>query len=129
MVSGIYYILRTGVPWRDLPGGNRHDLKAIAPIVGTMSGCHAVGDRGFDSKILRGNLTALKAAPCIPPRKTSKIDYAFSKVLYAQRQVVENFFGWIKRPRRLGTRYEKLGETFLGFVTFATVLDWLRFEV
>ena len=87
------------------------------------------GCRGFDSKILRGNLTALNAAPCIPPGKTSKIDYAFSKVLYAQRHVVENFFGRIKRPRRVGTRYEKLGETFLGFVTFATVLDWLLFEV
>jgi hypothetical protein len=26
-------------------------------------------------------------------------------------------------------RYEKLTETFLAFVTFATILDWLHFKV
>jgi transposase len=42
--------------------------------------------------------------------------------------VVEIFFARIKRRRRISTRYEKLSETFLAFVTFATVLDWLNFE-
>jgi len=50
-------------------------------------------------------------------------------LLYSHRHVVENFFARIKRLRRVATRYDKLSETFLAFVTFAAVLDWLRFEI
>jgi transposase len=53
----------------------------------------------------------------------------YSKLLYAHRHVVENFFGRIKRLRRVGTRYEKLSETFLGFVTLAAIIDWVHLEV
>ncbi|MDR0352084.1 MAG: IS5/IS1182 family transposase, partial [Opitutaceae bacterium] len=28
--------------------------------------------------------------------------------------------------RRVATRYDKLAETYLGFVTIAAILDWLR---
>ena len=38
---------------------------------------------------------------------------------------VENFFQRIKRFRRVGARYEKLGLHFLGFVQLAAILDWL----
>jgi hypothetical protein len=34
-----------------------------------------------------------------------------------------------KRHRRIATRYEKPAVTFLGFVQFATGLDWRTHEV
>ncbi|HVU17435.1 MAG TPA: transposase, partial [Candidatus Didemnitutus sp.] len=37
----------------------------------------------------------------------------------------ENFFGRIKIHRRISTRYDKLAQTFLGFVHLAAILDWL----
>ena len=49
--------------------------------------------------------------------------------LYAHRHTIENYFACIKRHRRTATRYEKLAVTFLAFVQFATVLDWLTQEV
>jgi len=34
-----------------------------------------------------------------------------------------------KRFRRIGTRYEKLAQTFLGFVLLTAYLDWIYSEV
>ena len=94
-----------------------------------MAECSVVGDRGFDAGTFRRDLLGIGARPCIPPRCSSKIQHYYSELLYAKRHVIENFFARIKRLRRVATRYEKLSETFLGFVTFAAVLDWLQFEV
>jgi len=116
----------TGV---SLAPGNRNDQRAMAVLIEKLADCWAVGDRGFDAGTFRRQLLAANATPCIPPRKSSKIQYYYSELLYAHRHVVENFFARIKRLRRIGTRYEKLSETFLGFITFAAVLDWLHFEV
>lgn len=113
----------------NLVAGNQHDLRAIAALVSTLARCWVIADRGFDSKSFRQDLAAAGATTCIPPRKSSRIQYHFSETLYKHRHVIENFFARIKRFRRVGTRYEKLAETFLGFVTFATIIDWLHFEV
>lgn len=112
-----------------LAPGNRNDLRAVATLIDHMADCWVIGDRGFDAGTFRRELLAVDAKPCIPPRCSSKIQHYYSELLYAHRHVVENFFARIKRMRRVGTRYEKLAETFLGFVSFAAVLDWLHFEV
>ena len=112
----------------NLVPGNRHDLKAVEFLMNKFAGCFVLADRGFDAKAFREKLLGLGATPCIPPRQTNLIQYHYSKLAYAHRHVVEIFFARIKRRRRISTRYEKLSETFLAFVTFATVLDWLNFE-
>jgi transposase len=112
-----------------LAPGNRNDLRAVATLINHMADCWVIGDRAFDAGTFRRELLAADSRPCIPPRCSSKIQHYYSELLYAHRHVVENFFACIKRMRRVGTRYEKLGETFLGFVSFAAVLDWLHFEV
>jgi len=38
---------------------------------------------------------------------------------------VEDFFGRIKRYRRVGTHYDRLAIVFLGLVQLAAVVDWL----
>jgi transposase len=112
-----------------LAAGSRHDLRVIAALIDKLAGCRVVGDRGFDAASFRQQLRAAEATPCIPPRKSNAIQHYYSEQLYAHRHVIENFFARIKRLRRISTRYEKLSETFLGFVTFAAVVDWLHFEV
>lgn len=113
----------------NLVAGNRHDLRAVDPLRERLAGCWVVADRGFDAKTFRQELLDLAATPCIPPRQSNRIQYHYSELLYSHRHVVENFFARIKRYRRVGTRYEKLRETFLGFVMLAAILDWLHFEV
>jgi transposase len=51
----------------------------------------------------------------------------FSPTAYRRRHQIENFFERIKRYRRVATRYDKLAETFLGFICLA-ILFTLRLK-
>lgn len=113
----------------NLAPGQQHDLKACAPLENRLHGHWAVADKAFDSSDLRLRLAASGAMVCIPPKSGRRIAYRFDRDLYAHRHTIENYFARIKRHRRIATRYEKLAVTFLGFVQFATVLDWLTHEV
>lgn len=51
---------------------------------------------------------------------------AFDKSLYAKRNVVERCILRLKQFRRVATRYEKTAESYLGMVTLASIILWLR---
>ena len=53
----------------------------------------------------------------------------FHRGYYRRRHRVENFFGRMKKFRRVATRYDKLAVTFLAFIQFAAIIDWLTFKV
>jgi len=112
-----------------LAPGNRHDLKACHGLWHELRGGWLVADRAFDSDRLRAALAAHGLFTCIPTKARRRKTYAFYPRLYAHRHTVENANARLKRFRRLGTRYEKLAETFLGFVLLAASLDWLHSEV
>lgn len=108
-----------------LANGPRHDQYAVLPVLRAARGRRLVGDKGFDSTVFRARLRAQRSRACIPPRRGTRHAATWHRGYYRQRHHVENFFGRIKRYRRISTRYDKLAETFLGFVQLATVLDWL----
>jgi len=112
-----------------LTPGLRYDPHACAPLAPHLAGECVLADKGFDSTKFRTDLVRTGAMVCIPPRRTRRIDYYFSRRLYRHRHTVENFFCRIKCHCRVATRYEKLAVTFLGFVYFAVIIDWINFEV
>ena len=61
----------------------------------------------------------------IPPRSNRTTAVPFSAKLYKHRYRIENFYEKIKRYRRVATRYDKLAETFLGFVCLSVLLTLL----
>ncbi|HEY4302755.1 MAG TPA: transposase [Candidatus Didemnitutus sp.] len=61
----------------------------------------------------------------MPPKRRRRHRVRFHRGYYRHRRQAENFFGRIKVHRRISTRYDKLAETFLGFVQLAAALDWL----
>lgn len=112
-----------------LAPGNRHDLKACAGLWSEQRGGWLVADRAFDSDKLREALAAHGIFTCIPLKAGRRKTYHFNPSLYAHRHTVENANARLKRFRRIGTRYDKLAETFLGFILLAASLDWLLSEV
>jgi transposase len=112
-----------------LAPGSQHDLPACRPLMVHLHGQWVLVDRGFDADQFRHDLASSGALICIPPRCGRRISYNYSRRLYRHRHTVENFFARIKRFRRVATRYDKLATSFLAFVLFASVLDWLNFEV
>lgn len=108
-----------------LVAGQRHDLHAIDPLLPWLRRHRAVADKGFDADTFRARLCRQRTRVCIPPKRTRRWPVAFHRGYYRYRHKVENFFGRIKRYRRVGTRYDKLAAVFLGFVQLAAVFDWL----
>jgi transposase len=62
----------------------------------------------------------------IPPRANRKEQREYDKHLYKERHLVECFINKVKHYRRVFSRFEKLSKNFLGFLSFVSVLIWLR---
>jgi transposase len=52
--------------------------------------------------------------------------YLFDAERYQHRNVVERCINRLKQFRRIATRYDKRAESYLAFITFASILIWLR---
>ena len=85
-----------------------------------------IGDKGFDSDKLRGNLERLGHRHCIPGKSNRRRAVPYSKRHYRIRYRVEDFFRRLKRWACACTRRDKLALHFLTLIQFASVIDWLR---
>jgi transposase len=121
LVDGRGRVLQLG-----LSPGNAADLNAAKEIV-LPAQVYLVADKGYDSDEFRQEIREKGSEPCIPSRRNRRHPATYSKCRYATRHHVENFFQRVKRFRRIGTRYEKLDQTFLCMLTVAAVLDWLKY--
>lgn len=83
---------------------------------------HVIADAAYDSDAIRQRVKQLQAKACIRPNPTRKKKKRYDKVRYKNRNVIERFFGRIKRYRRVATRYEKKPVNFAGFVWLAALL-------
>lgn len=83
---------------------------------------HVLADAAYDSEAIRTRAKQMKARVCIRPHPTRKVKRRYDKVRYQNRNVIERFLCWIKRYRRVATRYEKKAANFAGFVWFAVLL-------
>jgi transposase len=104
--------------------GQEADVSKAEDIVECMQGDFEmmIGDKGYDSDPLREWLSAQGIDSCIPPRSNRVNPAQYSKAIYKKRHLVENFFERLKRFRRVATRYDKLSETFFGFVCLAAAI-------
>ena len=105
-----------------LSPGNDADISHAQTVLEQIPARMLVADKGYDSDAFRQWLSDRGIKPCIPPRRNRKTPARFSKVSYRKRHLVENFFERIKNFRRVATRYDKLAETFFGFVCLAATL-------
>jgi len=109
-----------------LSAGNQADISLAEELTECLpEDSTLIGDKAYDSSTLRQTAATKGINTCIPGRSNRTTTVPFSARLYRRRHRVENFFERIKRYRRVATRYDKLAETFLGFVCLA-ILFTLR---
>lgn len=86
-----------------------------------------LADKAYDSNAIRSYIETMGTSPVIPGKKNriKKIDY--DKHTYKERHLVENFFQFIKRFRRTGTRYEMHAHNFSGMIIIGCILQWAIF--
>lgn len=112
-----------------LAPGQQHDQKAVLPLLPALGRGRVVGDKGFATGAFYRRLQQHGLRACLPPKARERRPAPFHRGYYRLRHWVENFFCRIKRFRRISTRYDKLAETFLGFVQLAAVIDWLSYRI
>ena len=88
-----------------------------------------VGDKGFDGDEQRLSCIDRDVFPNIPNRSNRTEPWPFMAEGYVERNRVERLLGKAKQFRRVATRYEKLKETFLGFIHLALGFIRLRASV
>ncbi|MEM6849712.1 MAG: transposase, partial [Pseudomonadota bacterium] len=66
------------------------------------------------------------ATPVIPPRHNRRNPHPCDWTLYKERNIIERMFSKLKHFRRVATRYDKLLDNFIGFVTIASIHLLLR---
>jgi transposase len=85
-----------------------------------------LADRGYDADTVRADLERRGGVPVIPTKKNRRVQIEIDRAVYALRNRIERCFNRLKNARRVATRYDKLSETFLGFVQLIAVRLWLR---
>ena len=109
--------------------GQAHDVTAYPALMAQSDTDpkQLLADKGYDSDTIRGDVQARGGEPLIPTKINRKAQFVVPKALYRLRNRIERFINRLKNSRRVATRYEKLIETFSGFVLLATIRIWIRF--
>lgn len=110
-----------------LTEGQVHDCTQAEVLLEGKNPENILADKGYDSDTIRAYVQAMGANPVIPPRTCRKTLIEYDTHVYKERHLVENFFQFIKRFRRVGTRYEMTAQNYSGMVTIACILQWTIF--
>lgn len=120
-----------------LAPGNRNEVSFVeqtldAAFTRRLPG-KLIGDKGYDSAPLIRQLADSRRIELIAPvRRMSKRKTPSRKPdgralrRYKRRWKVERLFAWLKRNRRIATRYEVKSQNFLGFVLLGCIKIMLR---
>ena len=111
-----------------LAPGESHDVKGYEALMKEPAPDPKVmlGDRGYDSDAIREDLEKRGAHPVIPTKRNRRVQIEIDGAVYALRNRIERCFNKLKNARRFATRYDKLAETFGGFVQIACIRLWMR---
>jgi transposase len=109
-----------------LTGGQRHDITQAEALIFGYQGDSVFADKAYDADDFRETVLRSGAEPVIPPRSNRKQQHHCDRHLYKGRHLVECFINKIEHYRRIFSRFDKLAKRYLGFLSFAGALIWLR---
>ena len=107
--------------------GQAHELPHALPLLECLPGVPGwvVADRGLSSHAFREHLWNLGARPAIPTRR-DEAPVACPPWIFNSRNRVERLWARLKEWRAVATRYEKTTRSFLGVLSLAATLDWIK---
>ena len=108
-----------------LTEGQVHDVTQAPRLLYSATSTSVLADKGYDSDAIVAEIESHGSQAVIPPRRGRCIQRPYDRHLFKFRYLIEQFFGRIKRNRRVATRYEKLEVTFLAMVLLSCILVWL----
>jgi transposase len=120
---------RTAITFALSPG-NAHDapegrelLKDLGPM---PEGLPLLMDRAYEGNETRQLVLELGMVPVVPPKSNRLHPWDYDHAVYKKRNEIERLFRRLKGFRRIFSRFEKLDVLFLGFLSFALIVEALR---
>jgi transposase len=98
-----------------LTGGQVHDIPQAETLTAEIQAEAHLAEKGYDSDKYVASLEVRAIKPVIPPKANRKVKRDCDFALYAERNLVERFFQFIKHFRGIATRYEKTARNFTEF--------------
>ena len=116
-----------GLPLRLLlTGGEKAECQQVQALLAGQTAAAVVADKGYDTDAVRALLAHKQMQAVIPTKSNRLQQIPHNRELYKQRNRIERCFGWLKRYRRIATRYDRNDSHFLAFLHLAASLLWLN---
>lgn len=109
-----------------LTGGQAHDLTQAEALLPPEPMEAVIADKGYDAAWFLEVIEERGAMPVIPPRSNRKTPREYDAHRYKERHLVECLISKIKYYRRVFSRFDKLAQSYLGFLHFVSALIWLK---
>jgi len=109
-----------------LTGGQVHDITQAKTLIDQVEPDAVLADKGYDADSLIASLELRDIEAVIPPKANRKTQRKCDYALYAERNLIERFFQYIKQFRGIATRYEKTARNFLAGLHLVCALAWLK---
>ena len=106
----------------DAPEG-RELLQALGPMPGSIP---LVMDCAYEDNQTWQPVLDLGMVPVVQPRRNRLEPWQYDRALYRKRNEIERLFRRLKGYRGIFSRFEKLDVVFLGFLSFAFIVEALR---
>ena len=101
----------------------RELLGGIGPLPEPL---HLIMDRAYEDNETRQLALDFGFIPVVPPKSNRLEAWEYDRAMYRKRNEIERLFRRLKGFRRIFSRFEKLDVLFLGFLTFALIVEALR---
>jgi transposase len=98
-------------------------LGGIGPLPEPL---HLIMDKAYEDNETRQLALDFGFIPVVPPKSNRLEPWEYDRAMYRKRNEIERLFRRLKGFRRIFSRFEKLDVLFLGFLTFALIVDALR---
>ena len=110
-----------------LTAGQRNDITQAEALILDLDFERLIADKAYDADdFIKLIIEQYEAEAVIPPRAKRKELRDYDVHLYKERHLVECFINKIKHYRRIFSRFEKLANRYLSFLSFIGALIWLR---
>ena len=110
-----------------LAPGQAHELPRAIPLLDRLPGVPkwVVADHSYASHAFRQHIWERGARPAVPSKRY-EAPVACPAWAYNNRNMVERLWARLKEWRAVATRYEKTATSFVGVLSLAAALDWLK---
>jgi transposase len=110
-----------------ITAGQAGEYAPAADLLANQRAEAVIADRGYDADALVARSQNIGAVAVIPPKCNRKLQRAYDRELYKQRNLIERCFNKLKHFRRFATRYCKTIQAFRSFTALACA--WLRLKL